>query len=196
MSNRNNILPIIGFLVALAAGQPTAAAATKKAESAIQLTEAGKQLEARYAATFTALRAEITKVLPNVSEQNKTALQKARDSVKAAEAQANAAQQSLGKIQTARALVDHAKGKWIGGAEFSKYGRALEICAAIQKASEGVRSSVVGAPAAGFHAREKNNWKGDNTMNKLQQTGNGMLLLAMAPDARHKQLNGRTGTKS
>ena len=55
--------------------------------------------------------------MPTVSEQKKTALQKARDAVKAAEAQANAAQQSLSKIQGARALVDHAKGKWIGGAE-------------------------------------------------------------------------------
>ena len=114
---RNNIVLRIGFLAALAAGLSPASAAPKKAEPGIQLTEAGKQLEARYAATFTALQAEITKALPSVSEQKKAALQKARDAVKAAEAEANAAQQSLSKIQGAKGLVDHAKGKWIGGAE-------------------------------------------------------------------------------
>src|SRR5512137_2915503 len=99
---RNNIVLTIGFLAVLAAGVSTTAAAPKKAEPGIQLTEAGRQLEAKYAAELTALRAEITKVLPSVSEQNKTALQKARDAVKAAEAQANAAQQSLSKIQGAK----------------------------------------------------------------------------------------------
>jgi hypothetical protein len=63
------------------------------------------------------LQADIAKALPVIDEQNKTALQKAREATKVAEAAANAAQQSLGKVQEAKALVDHAKGKWIGGAE-------------------------------------------------------------------------------
>ena len=63
------------------------------------------------------LQAEIAKALPAVDEQKKAAFQKAREAVKKAEAEANAAQQALGKIQAAKALVDHAKGKWIGGAE-------------------------------------------------------------------------------
>ena len=37
--------------------------------------------------------------------------------MKAAEAAANTAQQALNGIGGAKGLVDHAKGKWIGGAE-------------------------------------------------------------------------------
>lgn len=117
MTHRNNIVPIIGFLAALAAVPSTASAAPKKAEAGIQLTEAGKQLEAKYAAELTALQSEIATALPAVPEQKSAAIQSAREAVKKATAEANAAQQSLGKIQTARALVDHATGKWIGGAE-------------------------------------------------------------------------------
>lgn len=113
----NHIVLKIGFLAVIAAGLPAASAAPKKAEPGIQLTEAGRQLESKYAAERTALRAEIAKALPAVAEQKKAALQSAREAVKKATAEASAAQQSLEKIQTARALVDHAKGKWIGGAE-------------------------------------------------------------------------------
>ena len=81
------------------------------------LTPAGQQLEARYADQLKALRAEIEKALPKIDDQQKAALQKARDALKAVEADASTAQQSLNKIQAAKALVDHAKGKWIGGAE-------------------------------------------------------------------------------
>ena len=45
------------------------------------------------------------------------AVQDAREAVKKAQAEADAAQKELGKINGAKALVDHAKGKWIGGAE-------------------------------------------------------------------------------
>ncbi|MCY2953869.1 MAG: hypothetical protein NTU53_18140 [Planctomycetota bacterium] len=115
--NISSFLSIGCLLAAMAVGIPSMSAAAKKAESGIQLTEAGKQLEAMYAATLTGLQAELAKALPAVAEQKKVALLKAREVVKVAEAQANAAQQSLGKIQEAKALVDHAKGKWIGGAE-------------------------------------------------------------------------------
>jgi hypothetical protein len=114
---RNNIVLTIGLLAALAAGPGTASAAPQKAEPGIQLTEQGKQLEAGYAAALKALQAEITKALPAVAEQKKAALQQAHEAVKRVTAEANAAQQSSGKIQTAKALVEHAKGKWIGGAE-------------------------------------------------------------------------------
>ncbi len=71
----------------------------------------------RYNALLAAAQADVSKGLPKIDEQNVIALQKARDAVKVAEAQAKAAQQALGTVQTAKALVDHAKGKWIGGAE-------------------------------------------------------------------------------
>ena len=152
---RNNIVLKIGFLAALAAGLPPASAAPKKAEPGIQLTEAGKQLEVRYAATCTALQAEITKVLPSVSEQNKTALQKARDAVKAAEAQANAALQSLSKIQGAKGLVDHAKGKWIGGAEKG----IAEAEAALKKATSEAEREAAKKDLAKWQANKQDGLK-------------------------------------
>jgi hypothetical protein len=94
-----------------------ASAAPKAAET--PLTAAGNTLEKKYADMLKALQAEIDQVLPKIGEQQKSAFEKARESTKAAEAEANAAQQSLSKIQGAKGLVDHAKGKWIGGAEKS-----------------------------------------------------------------------------
>ena len=104
------------LLAALALGLSHASAATK-AGPATPLTKAGEELLAKYSAMLTALQAEIAKAVPVVDEQKKSAYLKAREAEKAAEAALNAAQQSLGKIQEAIALVDHAKGKWIGGAE-------------------------------------------------------------------------------
>jgi len=92
----------------LAAGKP---------EAAIPLTETGKQLEARYAATLTALQGEIAKALPPVAEQKKSALQNAREALKKAEADATSTQEPMAKVKEGEALVAHAKGKWIGGAE-------------------------------------------------------------------------------
>ncbi len=106
-----------GCLLALVALALTHASAARKAEPATPLTKTGEELLARYSAMLTALRAEIAKAVPVVDEQKKSAFLKAREAEKAAEAALNAAQQSLGKIQEAIALVDHAKGKWIGGAE-------------------------------------------------------------------------------
>ena len=105
------------FLLAtcLALGAENLSAAAKVENK--PLTPTGEKLHAQYEAMLAALKAEIAKSLPNLSEENKKALQKARDAVKAAEAAADAAQKAADKIQQAKALVDHAKGKWIGGAE-------------------------------------------------------------------------------
>jgi len=95
----------------------TGSAAAPKAAPESPLSDAGNQLLAKYAAMLKALQAEVTKTLPSVDEQNKISFQKAREAVSKALADADAAQQPLNTIQTAKALVDHAKGKWIGGAE-------------------------------------------------------------------------------
>ena len=114
--NNKKLLGIGCLLAAMAIGAPNGSAANKT-EPGIVLTKDGDRLLVKYADMLKALQAEIGKAVPNVNEQNKTAFQKARGATKAAEAEANAAQQALGKIQGAKALVDHAKGKWIGGAE-------------------------------------------------------------------------------
>ncbi len=108
----------LGVCLALGVGAPLAAQPRGKTPpSAIPLTADGEKLQARFAATLKALQAEIAKSLPNVSEQKKIALVKAREALKTAEAEANTVQKSQGKINTAKALVAHAKNKWIGGAE-------------------------------------------------------------------------------
>ena len=52
-----------------------------------------------------------------MSEGRKSALQRASDAVKKAKAEADGPQKDLGKVSGAKAMVEHAKGKWIGGTE-------------------------------------------------------------------------------
>jgi len=91
--------------------------AAKEAALETPLTVAGQKLLERYTSMLTELQAEISKALPTVDQQKEAAYLKAREAEKAAEAEVKAAQERLGKVATAQALVDHAKGKWIGGAE-------------------------------------------------------------------------------
>ena len=100
----------------MAIGLPKVCGANARAPQT-SLTEAGQKLEGRFVEQLKTLQAEINKALPKIDEQQNAAFGKARDAVRKAEADAEAAQQALGKIQTAKALVEHAKGKWIGGAE-------------------------------------------------------------------------------
>lgn len=115
-------LSVIRHLLAAAAltiGGSEAAAADKapRTPAIAPLTSVGEKLQARYAAMLAGLKAEVAKAVPTVDEPQKAAFRKAREAVKKAEADANAAQQALIKVQQAKALVDHAKGKWLGGAE-------------------------------------------------------------------------------
>ena len=105
------------LLAVLPAGVATVSAAPKQAAPQTALSETGNRLEKKYADQLKALQADIARALPQVDEQKKTALRAACDATKAAEKAAEAAEQPLGKIQTAKALVDHAKNKWIGGAD-------------------------------------------------------------------------------
>jgi len=95
---------------------PVAGAAPKTVPET-ELTADGTRLEKKYSDQLKTAQAEIAKVLPAIDESRKAALEKSREATKSAEAGANAAQQSLDKLHRAKALVDHAKGKWIGGAE-------------------------------------------------------------------------------
>lgn len=105
------------LLAATSIGAATVANAAPRAVEAPTLNQRGNELSAKYADMLEALQAEIGAALPRIDESKKAELQGAREAVKAAEAEASVAQQSLNKIQTAKALVAHAKGKWIGGAE-------------------------------------------------------------------------------
>jgi len=104
-------------LIAMAIVAPSAWAAKKKAAPQTPLTEAGQKFLERYTGMLTELQAEISKAVPAVDEQKKSAYLKAREAEEAAEAEVKAAQQRMGEIATVQALVNHAKGKWIGGAD-------------------------------------------------------------------------------
>ncbi len=95
----------------------TLTAKPKAPASQFVLTAAGNQLQAKYSAQLAELKAEITKALPSVSESKKSALQQATDAAKKAKDEADVANKNLGSIGGGKALIEHAKGKWIGGAE-------------------------------------------------------------------------------
>ncbi len=74
-------------------------------------------LEARYAQQLRELKAGLEKEVPEVSAKRQAAFVAARDAEKDAKAALEQAQKALGEVNTCRALVGHAKGKWIGGAD-------------------------------------------------------------------------------
>jgi len=107
---------ICGALIAMAIGA-TSVWAAKEDAAETPLTEAGQRLLEHYTGMLTELQAEISKAVPAVDEQKKAACLKALQAEKAAEAELNVAQKNGGKVRQAQALVAHAKGKWIGGAD-------------------------------------------------------------------------------
>jgi hypothetical protein len=112
----NQALALSFLLAMMPAGVATVSAASTQAVET-PLNPEGQRLEAKYASQLKALRAEIQRALPKIDERRRSALMKAGEAIKTAEAEAKAAQASLAKIQGAKGLVEHAKGKWIGGAE-------------------------------------------------------------------------------
>jgi hypothetical protein len=106
---------ICGALIAMAIGASSVSAAKGKAAAETPLTEAGQKLLERYTGMLTELKAEISKAVPAVDEQKKSAYRKAREAEKAAEARANAAQAALNKNRGAVGLLRHRQG-WIGRA--------------------------------------------------------------------------------
>lgn len=82
-----------------------------------ELTARGQQLAARYTRELDATRRALLRACPKAQAPRATAFRKAVQGEKTAEAALAAAQQDLGRIDTAQALVQHAKGKWIGGAD-------------------------------------------------------------------------------
>ena len=114
MNHSSRVCSLGVYIVFLSLGQTFAAA--PKSES-VPLTAEGEKLQARYAAQLSALQAEIKKVLPPMDPWKLAALREAQEMVKKATAEATSAKQALDKVQTAKALVEHAKGKWIADAE-------------------------------------------------------------------------------
>lgn len=147
MMKTTKVLVMACLLTMMPAVVATVSAAAPKA-SEIQLTEAGKKLEAQYTGQLKALQAEIAKALPKIDESRKAAFLEKREAVKKAAAEADAARQLLDKIGSAKALVEHAKGKWIGGAEKN----IAQAEAALKKATTAAERETAKKDLAKFQA--------------------------------------------
>ncbi len=119
------------------------------------LSAQGEAVEKKYAAELAALRAEIIKALPAVADGKKAALKAARDAAVKATAEASAAQQALGKIHGAKGLIDHAKGKWIGGADKG----IAQAEAALKKATTDAEREAAKAELAKWQANKADGMK-------------------------------------
>jgi hypothetical protein len=104
-------------LSVLAFATDLALAAPAKPAPAVVLNATDEELLKRYTMQLQTLSDELTKQLPKIEQTQLDDFQKAAAAVKVAESQLKVAQQAVGQISTAKALVEHAKGKWIGGAE-------------------------------------------------------------------------------
>ncbi|MDA0933764.1 MAG: hypothetical protein O3C51_09940 [Planctomycetota bacterium] len=86
-----------------------------RAQDALDRT--GEKFAARYEARLGSLEAKIRRGLPRISDAKRQAYLEARQAEFDADAAIEVAKKRLGEIGTAEALVGHAKGKWIGGAD-------------------------------------------------------------------------------
>jgi hypothetical protein len=115
---KNRTLPFASLLAAFTVGIcPAVAAQPNNAPPQVELTASDNQLLAKYSGLLDALQTDIIKDLPNIDGQKIAAYSKIREAEIAAEAKVKDAQTALAKVGEASALLDHAKDKWIGGAE-------------------------------------------------------------------------------
>jgi hypothetical protein len=76
----------------------------------------GKRLESAFRAELKSLKEEITRALPKVGGKGFSDLENAGKATAAAAAKADAAKKDYEQIGAAKGGIDHANGKWIGGA--------------------------------------------------------------------------------
>ena len=138
----------------LACSFPLPSLAAPKIE-AVALSDAGQKFETRYANALKSLRADIEKVLPKFDARLMTDFKQSRETAKAAEKTALEAQQALGQLGTAQALIGHAKGKWIGGAEKS----IAQAEAALKKASTDAEREAANKEIAKWQANKEEGLK-------------------------------------
>ena len=115
MSKLKSVLTI--FIILLSLTFDSIADKRKKAPQKAELTDAGKQIEKQFEEKLKILRSEITASLPSVDEIRKSAFLKNFAAELIAKEKLDKAQKNKGKVGQAKALVAHAKGKWIGGAD-------------------------------------------------------------------------------
>jgi hypothetical protein len=104
-------------LLALAVGTSPLIAKDPQTAPSPESAESGLPLEHSYATELQSLKERIIAALPPLDEASKAAYLNARKAESAAVAAIADAEARLDKINTAKGLVGHAKGKWIGGAD-------------------------------------------------------------------------------
>ena len=109
------LLKIAAVVFLATAGSATARRKAKTPE--IPLTAQGQQLQKKYADAMERLRLSLAKQVPDVNAQKRLAFTNALAAEDAAVAALAKAQKGMSEYNTAKALVGHAKGKWIGGAQ-------------------------------------------------------------------------------
>jgi hypothetical protein len=105
------------LLIFLVLGSAAIAKPKGKAAKTIPLSKSGKMIEANYNNQLKTLKAEITAALPKINAEKKSSYIKALNSEKSAKLKLESSKKNLGQVKAAEALVGHAKGKWIGGAD-------------------------------------------------------------------------------
>jgi chemotaxis protein histidine kinase CheA len=125
------------------------------ADPAVKLTAAGEALRARYAEELKALQVEIAAALPAIDAQKLAVLESARAAASTATDERTKAQANLGKVREAQALVEHAKGKWIGGAEKG----IAQAQAAQKKATTDAERAAAAADLAKWQANKEDGLK-------------------------------------
>jgi hypothetical protein len=108
-------------------------------------------LEAKYSAELEALKTDISRSLPRADEGKSKALESAREEVIKATAEADAAAKAFGQIGSGKALVAHAKGKWIGGADKG----IADAKAALAKATNAAERAAAEKDLASWEANRK-----------------------------------------
>lgn len=93
------------------------AAAQAVAKTTVENTDKTEDLIDHYQSMLEKLRTELLDSIPTVDKAKREAHEAARNAEKAASLRLEAAQKKIGEIETAKALIGHAKGKWIGGAD-------------------------------------------------------------------------------
>jgi len=118
---RKTLVGAVCMFALILAGIDNLSAADKKAVKSdakgAPLTAEGEKLLSQYSEILKTLQAEIAKAVPAVDGKKTAVFKEAREAVKKAKADMATAQKPFEKIAGAEALVGHAKGKWIGGAE-------------------------------------------------------------------------------
>lgn len=115
--NLSRLLFLTAALLIVGAVAPPLATARDDGAGEASLTEQGRALEAHYTARLGALKDDIVGAMPALKPEAVDAYKQSIESVQAARGAVEEAEKAVGELTRAQALVNHAKGKWIGGAD-------------------------------------------------------------------------------